>query len=303
MTGLVLPARGCGAAEAVELGRLGERLGYASVWVAEVASYDAIGVCCAVAATTERVTVGTAIVPVASRSPALMRMAASTLGSLAPGRAVLGVGSSTPTIVEGWHGRSSARPLEQMRALFDELDGTGRFRLDALEAPVRRFVGALRPRMRAFARERADGLLLNFAPRSSLARLAAEEQPDRPYQIALPIRTAVGKELGREERRFRREVASYFRVDVYRRWFTELGFGSLVERLAREEGLDEMAAALPEELVHELGVLAPPAGARAALAAIRADGVEPLVVPIVDPGDSESFVRIAEELAPDPEED
>jgi alkanesulfonate monooxygenase SsuD/methylene tetrahydromethanopterin reductase-like flavin-dependent oxidoreductase (luciferase family) len=292
--GLCLPHRACGASEALRLALLAEELGYESVWVSELATYDAYALACAIAVRTERIRIGTAIVPVSTRTPALHAMALSTLGHLAPGRSVVGFGISTQPIIEGWHGQPGVveRALSHTRALFDALDtalageraGTG-FRLeDPAARPPLRYVGALGPRMRAFTRERADGLILNFAPRSALAGIAAGE----PGEVVLPIRTAIGSDLAAADGRFRREAASYLRVAPYARSIAELGYPDVVE----QGELQAMADALPAQFVDDLGVLAERDRARELLAGIDADGVSPLLVPVVAPGDVADFERV-----------
>src|SRR5689334_6399444 len=82
--GLCLPHRACGSADALRLALLAEQLGFTSVWVSELATYDAYALACAIAVRTERITIGTAIVPVSTRTPALHAMSMSTLAQLAP---------------------------------------------------------------------------------------------------------------------------------------------------------------------------------------------------------------------------
>lgn len=292
--GLCLPHRACGAAGALELALEAERLGYESVWVSELATYDAMALACAIATRTSRIRIGTAIVPVSTRTPALHAMGLSTLGHLAPGRAVVGFGISTPTIVEGWHGQPGVveRAVHFTRELFSYLDGAlagermpGGFRLESpAPRPPARFVGALGPRMREFTRRHADGLILNFAPRSALAGIAREE----PGEVVLPIRIAIGADLEAAERRFRREAASYLRVPAYEASLAAMGYPGV----APQGELQAMADALPHGFVDDLAVLGDQRRAHALLAEVERDGVAPLLVPIVEPGDVDSFAGI-----------
>lgn len=288
MPGLCLPHRACGADEAHRLALLAEELGYDSVWVSELATYDAYALACAIAADTERILIGTAIVPVSTRTPALHAMSMSTLAAIAPGRCIVGFGISTPPIIEGWHGQRGVveRALTHTRALFDFLDvaltgaktSTG-FRLEAPpEQPPRRYIGALGPKMRAFTRERADGLILNFAPRSALAAEVAGE----PGEAVLPVRIAGDDDRDDAERRFRRESASYLRVPAYASAIAEMGWPDVVPH----GELQAMADALPQEFVEDMAILGDP---HAKLAQMDADGVTPLLVPIIAPGDLDAF--------------
>jgi len=88
-----------------------ERLGFDSLWAAEAWGSDAVTVLSWVAARTRRVTVGSSILQMAARTPAMTAMTAVTLNELSGGRFVLGLGVSGPQVVEGWHGRPYGKPL------------------------------------------------------------------------------------------------------------------------------------------------------------------------------------------------
>ncbi len=92
-----------------------ERLGYDSVWTAEAYGSDAVTVAAWIAARTERIHVGTAIMQMSARTPAMTAMTAMSLDALAKGRFRLGLGVSGPQVVEGWHGQPFARPLARTR--------------------------------------------------------------------------------------------------------------------------------------------------------------------------------------------
>jgi len=92
-----------------------ERLGYDSVWTAEAYGSDAVTPATWIAARTERVAVGTAIMQIAARTPAMTAMTAMTLDQLSGGRFRMGLGVSGPQVVEGWHGESFGKPLSRTR--------------------------------------------------------------------------------------------------------------------------------------------------------------------------------------------
>jgi F420-dependent oxidoreductase-like protein len=99
------------AAYAVEA----ERLGVDYVWSAEAWGHDAVTPLAFVAARTSRVKLGTAIMQVGTRTPALVAMTAMSLDAMSGGRFLLGLGVSGPQVIEGWHGIAFARPLLRMR--------------------------------------------------------------------------------------------------------------------------------------------------------------------------------------------
>jgi F420-dependent oxidoreductase-like protein len=96
--------------------QLAERLGYDSVWTAEAYGSDAITPLAFLAAHTERIRLGTAVIQLAGRTPANAAMAMATLDALAGGnRVICGIGVSGPQIVEGWYGQPWGRPWYRIR--------------------------------------------------------------------------------------------------------------------------------------------------------------------------------------------
>ncbi len=107
--GLTPPIEVSGLAAAVDLCVRAEDLGYTDVWSAEVGAVDAFTPLAAVATRTERVRLGTALVPIFTRPPALTAMSAAGLQQLSGGRFVLGIGVSSPAIVGSGWGSDSIR--------------------------------------------------------------------------------------------------------------------------------------------------------------------------------------------------
>ncbi|MEV0679210.1 LLM class F420-dependent oxidoreductase [Actinosynnema sp. NPDC050436] len=103
----------------LELAKEADRLGYAVVWAAEAYGSDAPTVLAWVAAQTERVDVGSAILQIPARTPATAAMTAATLDTLSGGRFRLGLGVSGPQVSEGWHGVRFDKPLGRTREYVD----------------------------------------------------------------------------------------------------------------------------------------------------------------------------------------
>jgi len=96
-----------------------ERLGYDSVWAAEAWGSDAVTVLSWIAARTEHIKIGSAILQMPARTPAATAMTAVTLNELSGGRFLLGLGLSGPQVVEGWHGLPYGKPLPRTREYLD----------------------------------------------------------------------------------------------------------------------------------------------------------------------------------------
>jgi F420-dependent oxidoreductase-like protein len=99
----------------IALAQEAERLGYDSAWAAEAWGTDAVTVLAWLAATSERIKVGSAIMQIPGRTPANAAMTAMTLDLLSGGRFLLGLGTSGPQVVEGWHGEPWGKPLGKTR--------------------------------------------------------------------------------------------------------------------------------------------------------------------------------------------
>jgi F420-dependent oxidoreductase-like protein len=101
--------------ELIELAQEAERLGYDSAWAAEAWGTDAVTVLAWLGATTSKIELGSAIMQIPARTPANCAMTAMTLDQLSGGRFLLGLGTSGPQVVEGWHGEPWGKPLGKTR--------------------------------------------------------------------------------------------------------------------------------------------------------------------------------------------
>jgi F420-dependent oxidoreductase-like protein len=195
---------GSGPADNVALAQEADRLGYHSIWTAEAWGSDCITPLTWLAAKTERINVGTAIMQMAARSPANTAMTAATLDLLTGGRMLLGLGVSGPQVVEGWHGVPYGKPLVRTREYVDIVrailrrdgplehhgehydiplrGGTGlgkplKLILHPLRPSIPIYLAAIGPKNVALAAEIADGWLpVFFSPeRMGLFRESVEQ--------------------------------------------------------------------------------------------------------------------------------
>jgi len=179
--------------ELVALAQEAERLGFDSAWAAEAWGSDAVTVLSWLAATTSRIKVGSAIMQLPGRSPANTAMTAATLDLMSGGRFLLGLGTSGPQVVEGWHGEPWGKPLAKTREYVEIVrtvlrretlehhgehydipysgersTGLGRplkLMLHPLRAEIPIYLAALGPKNVALAAEIADGWIpIFFSP-------------------------------------------------------------------------------------------------------------------------------------------
>src|SRR3990170_3967795 len=102
-------------AEMVERVKVADDLGVESVWVAEAWGRDAFSILTQLALATTKIQLGTAIVNVFSRTPAVLAMTFGTLDELSGGRAIIGLGSSGANVIEHWHGVKFEKPATRLR--------------------------------------------------------------------------------------------------------------------------------------------------------------------------------------------
>ena len=108
-----------GFKESAALVRDYERAGLDIVWVAEAYGFDAPSFMGYLAATTETIQIGSAILPIYSRTPTLIAQTAAGIDAMSDGRCILGLGASGPQVIEGWHGVPYEAPLGRTREIID----------------------------------------------------------------------------------------------------------------------------------------------------------------------------------------
>ncbi|MGB7292180.1 MAG: LLM class flavin-dependent oxidoreductase [Thermodesulfobacteriota bacterium] len=101
--------------EIIDFAQLVEGLGYDSIWVPEMWGRDAFSILSVIALNTKRIKLGTGIVSVFSRTPAIIAQTIATLDEFSEGRVILGLGTSGPVVIENWHGVNFDQPLRRTR--------------------------------------------------------------------------------------------------------------------------------------------------------------------------------------------
>src|SRR4051812_8603521 len=243
--------------EMVRLARRAEDAGFESLWVAETRiTRDAVVPMAAIAAATERVRLGTAIMNVYTRSPVVIAITFVGLDELAPGRIVLGLGPGSPLILAP-QGHAFVRPLTRLREYVEvlrpllrgepvtyrgatvQVDGariedllasSGEIASEATQLPL--YLGVTGPRSLELAGELADGVLLNVCLPTAYVtrareRLAAGAQrrgrSPEGIEVAMMLVVSPDRDALAARDRARRFIALYL---------------SLFPNIARETGLD-----------------------------------------------------------------
>src|SRR5581483_6790888 len=239
---------------------------------------------------TPRLRLGTAIVPVFTRGPALLAQSAATLATLAPGRFALGVGSSTEPIVTRWNGIAFEEPYRRTRDVvrflkaalagervdeaYDTFTVRG-FRLALVPEVVPPIlVAALRPGMLHMAAREADGVIINWLSASDVKTVVAEVGPGKEVVCRIFVCPSDDAETVRKAARF--TMASYLTVPVYSAFHDWLGRGPLLAGLRERWAAGDRKGALdaiPDEVVDDLVVWGTPAQCRARIDEYVRNGV------------------------------
>ncbi len=316
------------------LARAADQLGYETLRIAEHNGWDPFPVLAHLASVTERIKLGTGVASVFGRSPAQLAQAAVTVDAISRGRLVLGLGTSGPLFVRGWHGvpyesglarlretveivRLLARrePLVHRGRVFDLEDG-----LSLGVRPVRDripvFLGSLTPRGLELAGEIADGWLPTFfSPRhfEPLLRPHLERGASRSGRSLSDLAICVSQSVhvtddvdeGRDA--VRPQLALFIggmgtrRTNYYNRLWRRYGFEAEAERiqacyLAGRE--DEAAEAVTDEMVDLVTIVGPVARCRERLRELELAGVDEVSLLVTLPEeDPAALVEVLEALA------
>ena len=290
-------------------------LGYTDAWSSEANAADGFTPLVLASQWAPSLRLGTAIVPAYTRGPALMAMTAASMAEAAPGRFVLGLGTSSDVIVERWNDIPFTDPYKKTRDMvrFLKLAFTGEkvdqafdtftvkgFKLgrplDA-EAIPPILVAALRPGMLRMAGREADGAIINWLSADDVAKVVPEVGEGKEIVARIFVCPSEDAATVRQYARF--AIAAYLNVPVYAAFHEWLGRGPALKPMwdAWQAGDRKAAtAAIPDEVVDELVIHGSPEACRAHIARYVANGVTTPALAILPFGvDQRQAVR---DLAP-----
>jgi coenzyme F420-dependent oxidoreductase len=316
-------------ADTVEYAERAEAVGYDRVWLAETWGRDAVTTLATVAAYTDRVGIGTSISSVFSRSPALLGQSAATLHEVSGGRFRLGLGASTPQLVEGWHGVPYEEPFRRLRECLEivrqvvsgeavEYDGTVfsvsgfRLRFDPSSPPPAIDVAALGPKSMELAGRFADGCHTVMVTPDGLAEsrdhlrqgAALGDRDLDGFRTMVEVPCCVLDDGERARGLLRHHLAFYIGAMgvVYRNHLARQGYEAEASEISRrwaDREHEAAMAAISDELLDDLGVAGAPAEARRMVRRWEGlDGVDALAVVFPVRATRDEIVSTTEALAP-----
>jgi probable F420-dependent oxidoreductase len=297
--GLTIPLTGVTLPDHRDLVRALPSFGYTDAWSAETNGSDAFTPLALASSWESTLRLGTAIVPVFTRGPALIAMSAASMAQAAPGRFVLGLGASSPVIVSNWNGLDFDEPYRRCRDVLrvvraalagERVDGefdsftVKRFKLE--QAPTlapKVLLAALRPQMLRLAGREADGAILNWLAATDVERCVRAIENDLADVVArIFVCPTPDVEYARNLGRLL--ISTYLTVPAYAAFHDWLGRGELLAPMHAAWAAGDRAAAaaaIPDEVVDVLVLHGTPELCREQVRAYADAGVRTPVIALL----------------------
>jgi probable F420-dependent oxidoreductase len=260
-----------------------ERLAYESVYITHIAGRDSVTTLTAYAARSERVRLGTGVMPIYSRTPVATAQSFATLDEFSGGRAVIGLGVSHRPVVEAWYGQAIEKPLREMREYVgvvrailrgedppegDRFRSAFHFMGFAPRPDIPIYLAGLSPGMLRLAGEIADGLVLWLCTPDYIEDVVVPTV-GREIDIVAAVPSAVTSTPDEARSRLREELIPYFSLPFYRAMLERSGYDDEIagfDRGMSEGGPDAAMAAISDRF---LDALAAVGSAEEAAASVR----------------------------------
>lgn len=287
-----------------------------SLWVPESWGRESFATLGAISQVTRKVSLGTSIINIYSRTPAIVAMAATTLDMLSDNRTIIGLGASTAAIVENWHGLKFNRPASRMKEYIEclrlmtrgeKVKYNGEFfqinNFKILHQPQRAnipiFMAAVNKKMVSMASKLADGILLYLRPLEELKRTATELKEatkGKSFEIACSFICAMSnKEPEKARARAATTLAFYIAVgEYYSKFLADNGFKIEVEEISaeyRKAGADNAAKYVSDRMLSSLVICGSSEECRESLSKFLSTGITLPIIQFNPIGDSESSFK------------
>lgn len=267
--------------DTIERVKWAEANGYEDAWFGDGGAPDSLTTAAVLAAHTQKLRIGVAVTPVYTRTPAVLAATANVLGQAMPGRFVMGLGSSSHNMMDGWHGIPLDRPLTRVKETalmvrsmlsgeksnfdLETLQSHG-YRQAPLETPVPIYIAALRANMIEMAAEIGDGVVFNLWPKRALPKMiehvhiGAERAGKKGEDVEVVNRHMVlvtdDKASARE--RFRAAFAPYYATPVYNKFIAWAGYEEAADVISQgwaEKDRSKTTGAMSDEMIDEIGII------------------------------------------------
>ena len=292
----------------IEMAKWAEAEGYDDLWFADSSGVDALTTAAAVALNTQRCRIGTAIIPVFSRTPAVLASTAHVLHQLSEGRFILGLGSSSQTMMENWHGLTFEKPLTRVKETVeliqsmlrgdksdfqgDTVTSRGYRQLPLPDGAQPVYMAALRSKMLETAAEYSDGVILNLFPKDALPRMmthikaGAERAGKALVDVGVVCRhqgiVTDDKESARDM--IRAAFAPYYATPVYNAFLAWSGYEEVAEAIREgwaAKDRQKTTSALDDQLVDDIAIIGSQEECQDRIRAYAEDGITTHIISCV----------------------
>ena len=288
-----------------------EANGYADAWFADSGAPDSLTMAAAVAPHIRRMRVGCAVTPVYTRAPSVLAATANVLGQVYDGRFVMGLGSSSETIMTRFNGIPLEKPLTRVRDTativramlagertnfqLTTLSSQG-YRQAPIENPPPLYLAALRPKMIEMAAEHGDGVIFNLWPNAALpkmmehVKIGAERAGKdwRDVEIVNRKMILVTDDRAEGYARFRANFAPYYANPVYNNFLAWAGYEDVAREISAgwaTRDRDRTTGAFSEALIDEIAAIGTAEEVRERVRQDAARGIHTTIVaPLGVPG-------------------
>ena len=281
-----------------------EAEGYSDAWFADGGAPDSLTTAAALAAHTQNIRIGVAVTPVFTRTPVVLAATANTLGQVLPGRFIMGLGASSQTMMNNWHGIPLEKPVTRVKntaimvrsmlagekSNFD-LDGlySKGYRQDPIDQPPPLYLAALRPKMIEMAAEIGDGVIFNLWPQRALAKMVEHVKVGaekvgkdwRSVEIVNRAMVLVTDDKAAARNLFRAAFAPYYATPVYNKFLAWAGFDTAADDITAgwaAKDRQKTAGAMSDALIDEIAVIGSAEECRARLQADMATGIHTQII-------------------------
>ena len=261
--------------------RWAEENGIPDAWFSDSGAPDTLTQVAAIAHHTEKLRIGVAVTPVYTRSPSVLAASANVISQVLPGRFIMGLGSSSQTIMGQWNGIPLDKPLTRVKETAqlvktmltgDKTDFEGEtlysrgYRQAPLDEPPPIYLAALRSSMVEMAAEVGDGVIFNLWPKKALPkmmehiRIGAERAGKKAEEVEIVNRAMVlctdDKGYGRDL--FRAQFAPYYATPVYNNFLAWAGYEDAAATISEgwaQKDREKTGGAMTDEMIDEIGII------------------------------------------------
>ena len=288
-----------------------EEQGFDDLWFADT-GIDAMTLATAVAERTSKVRIGIAIVPVFTRTPAVLASTTHVLNKVSQGRFILGLGASSHTMMKGWNGQVFEKPLTRVKETAilvrsilagEKSDFQGetvrskgyrQFPLEPGSQPI--YLAGLRPKMLEMAAEIGDGVILNLFPMDVLPKMmehiaigaerAGKTREDREVVCRHQVIVTDDKEKARDL--FRVNFAPYYATPVYNKFLAWAGYEETAETIREgwaQKDRTKTTGAFSDELIDQIIIIGSKEECQERIRAYAEGGIHTHIITCMSPED------------------